>query len=171
MQIATTNGPAPQLEELSRSTSHVTFGYGNVIIAYSSASPDTGYLDSHVREVLRYGQRYPDGMGLLILISSDEPPPSEATRALLRNIYGMLKSVIHAAVLIVEGEGFMASAKRSVITLFAASASQPFPIKVAGTTAEGAAKIAKLLGPTLDPRLNPSLIAAALPAAKARLSD
>lgn len=170
MQIATANSPVPQLEELSRSTAHVTFAYANVIIAYSVASPSASYLESHVRETLRYGRRYPDGMGLLILISADEPPPDEATRKALRDCYTTLKSVIHGAVLVVEGEGFMASAKRSVITLFTSSTSQPFPLKVAGTPAEGAAKMVSMLGPALDPRLNISLIAAAVPAVKARLA-
>jgi hypothetical protein len=88
----------------------------------------------------------------------------------LRSIYATLKSVIKGAVLVVEGEGFVASAKRSVITVFASSAAQPFPMKVAGTPAEGAAKIVKLLGPALDPRLNLASIADAISAVKARSS-
>jgi hypothetical protein len=147
MQTVAANASAPQLEELSRGNHHVTFGYGNVIIAHSSASPDMRYLDSHVRETLRYGTRYPDGMGLLILIAPDEPPPNEAARKALRDCYTTLKRVIKAAVVVVEGEGFVASAKRSVITVFTSSTSQPFPIRVAGTAAEGASKLVKVLVP------------------------
>jgi hypothetical protein len=169
MQTEITNSPAPKLEELSRGSFHVTFGYGNLVLAYSSASPDLSHLDAHIRETLRYGTRYPDGMGLLILIAPDEPPPNEAARKALRDCYATLKRVIKAAVVVVEGEGFMASAKRSVITVFTSSTSHPFPMKVAGTPAEGAAKMVKMLGPTLDPRLNVQLIAAAVPAVKARL--
>lgn len=169
MQSAT-NLPAPHLEVLSRNPTHATFAYGNLIIASSSASPTISDLEPHVTEVLRYGARYPNGLGLLILIAPDEPPPNELTRQALRSVYTTLRRVIKASVLVVEGEGFMASAKRSVITLFASSPLQPFPMKVAGTATEAAEKLVKMLGPALDPRLNVPLIAATVPAVRAQVA-
>jgi hypothetical protein len=159
----------PQLEELCRDVTHCSCAYGNVVVFYSAAEPDSTYCDRNAKAVIEYARNYPSGLGMLVLIAADEPPPSEASRRAIQQSYIDMQAVIRAGVLVVEGEGFAASAKRSVITLVNLSANLPFPMKVAGSVDEGAAKLVKMLGARLDPGLNLQLMAAAIEATKTRL--
>jgi hypothetical protein len=160
---------ALQLEEICRDATHVSCAYGNIVLFYSTTEPDSQYCDLNARAVIAYAKRYPTGLGMLVLIAADEPPPGEASRRAIRDSYVAMKNVIDAGVLVVEGEGFAASAKRSVITLINTTTSLPFPMRVAGNVADGAAKLVRMLGPKLTPGLNVQLLAAAAAEVKTRL--
>jgi hypothetical protein len=162
-------GEAPQLEELCRDATHVSCACGNVVIFYSTTEPDDHYCELNAQAVIAHAQNYPQGLGMLVLIAADEPPPREATRRAIRQSYIAMKHVVDAGVLVVEGEGFAAAAKRSVITLINTTTELPFPMRVAGTLAEGAAKLVQMLGPKLAPNLSMHLVAAAAAEVKTRL--
>jgi hypothetical protein len=161
---------APRLEELCRDAAHCSCAYGNVVIFYSNAEPDSAYLDRSAKAVIVHARKHPAGLGMLVLIAADEPPPSEAGRRAIRDSYVAMNGAIHSAVFVVEGEGFAASAKRSVIALFSMAEKLPFPISVAGDATAGAEKLVKMLGPKLHPQLDAQLVAAAASAVKALLS-
>ncbi|HET6333196.1 MAG TPA: hypothetical protein VFG30_08285 [Polyangiales bacterium] len=169
MQTVVEVESAPQLEELCRDATHVSCAYGNIVIFYSTVEPDSHYCDLNASSVIAYAKRYPAGLGMLVLIAADEPPPGEASRRAIRHSYVAMKDAIDAGVLVVEGEGFAASAKRSVITLINTTTSLPFPMRVAGNVADGAAKLVRMLGPKLAPGLNVQLVAAAATEVKTRL--
>jgi hypothetical protein len=162
---------APRVHQLCRGSSQLaTCAIGNVVICYSGQTPGKHYLEEAAQAILAYGKGYPSGMGLLILISADEPPPDEAARKAILDARLALKPCMCASVLVVEGEGFAASAKRSIIAMFNLAPSVPFPTKVAGNIAEGAAKLAKLLGPRLDPQVDVPAIVHAATGVRPRIS-
>lgn len=159
----------PKLEEICRDVAHVSCGLGNIVIFYSRAEPSAEFCKLNSKLVVTYGRNYPAGLGMVVLIDADEPPPREAGRKAIRESYLVMGEVIKGGVLIVEGEGFAAAAKRSVITVITTTTNFPFPLRVAGDVQAGAEKMAKMLGKTLDARLTVPLIAAGVNETRARL--
>jgi hypothetical protein len=156
-----------RIEELRREPGHLTCAYSNVVLFFSSASPNRKYLDASVDLLNAHAAKCGTKLALFIVISASERPPDEATRRALQAAYAGIKKHVRAGVLVVEGEGFLASAKRSIITLF--SSSSPFPIRVASNIAEGARHIVKLMGNEIDPRAHADELAAAASLARAQL--
>lgn len=154
-----------RIEELRREPGHLTCAYGNVVLFFSSATPDRKYLDASVDLVNGYAAKCAAKLALFIVISASEHPPDDVTRRALQSAYAGIKKHVRAGVLVVEGEGFLASAKRSVITLF--SSSSPFPMKVSSTIVEGARQIINVMGAEIDVRVNAAALAAAATAARA----
>lgn len=161
MQTAVVSKRKLAVRELFREPALLACAYANILICYSGCTPSKSYLEGSTQAIGSYAKDYPSGLGLLVLISADEPPPDEASRRVIHATRDALKPYVRGSVLVVEGEGFAASAKRSVIAMFNLASSQPFPTKVAGTITEGSAKIARLLGPWLDANVDAESIAAA----------
>lgn len=139
----------------------MTCACGNVLICYSGRTPVKSYLEGSVQAIRSYAKDYPQGLGMMVLIAEDEPPPDEDARRVILEARDGIKDCVRGSVLVVEGGGFAASAKRSVVAMFSLATSRPFPEKVAGNIQEGATKLANLLGPRLDPSLDAAAIAAA----------
>lgn len=156
----------PQLRELVREVAHSIHGYGNVIIMHSAAPLERDYCQRGLQAIAKYAASFPHGLGLMIMVSANEPPPDDATRQVIRDSYNEMKEVVIGGVLVVEGEGFVAAAKRSVMTLISSSSSRLFPMRVASTVNEGATKLANVLGARLDPTLTAEQIAAAAASVK-----
>lgn len=150
-----------KLEEICRDGAHLSCAYGNVMIFYSRAEPTAAFCNQNAKLVISYARNYPAGLGMLVLIDADEPPPNDAARKTIRDSYLAIGSVVKAGVLVVEGQGFAAAAKRSVITVLTTATKFPFPLKVAGDVIAGAEKLTAMLGETLDARLSVPLIASA----------
>ncbi|HTU60792.1 MAG TPA: hypothetical protein VMF89_20210 [Polyangiales bacterium] len=161
MQAAVVSKPEPLVRELFRNPALVTCACANVLICYSGRTPVKSYLEGSLQAIHLYAKDYPQGLGMMVLIAEDEPPPDDEGRRAIIATREALKHCVQGSVLVVEGEGFAASAKRSVVAMFSLASSRPFPEKVAGNIQEGAAKLAKLLGPRVDPSLDAALIAAA----------
>lgn len=161
MQQAVARRSEPPVRELFRNPALVTCACANVLICYSGRTPVKSYMDGSLQAIHLYAKDYPKGLGMMVLIAEDEPPPDEEGRRVILATRAALKDCVRASVLVVEGEGFAASAKRSVVAMFSLASSLPFPEKVAGNIYEGATKLAKLLGTRLDPSLNADTIAAA----------
>lgn len=150
----------PPVRELYRNPALLTCACGNVLICFSGRTPSKSYLDGSTQAIRLHSKDYPQGLGMIVLISADEPPPDEESRRTIIATRDALKPYVCASVLVVEGEGFAASAKRSVVAMLTL-ASSPFPSKVAGNVEEGATKLAKMLGARLDGALDATAIAAA----------
>jgi len=118
-------------------------------------------MDRNASAMARLAPSYPAGLGALVMIPETAKPPSEASRSALRAGYTALKTYVRAVVLVIEGEGFAASAKRSVATLLNLTAPLPFPVKITGSASDASIQIVKLMGATLDPQLTAPLLAAA----------
>jgi hypothetical protein len=158
--------PGPQLRELVREVAHSICAYGNIVIMHSAAPLEREFCQRGLQAILRHASAYPAGIGLLIMVSADEPPPSDATRQLIRDSYSAMKEVVVGGVLVLDGEGFVAAAKRSIMTLISGGMSQPFPMRVASTVSEGATKLSNMLGARLDPMIAPEQIVTAAAAVK-----
>ena len=107
---------------------------------------------------------------MLVLIAADDSPPSAAARQAIQASYVIMQEHVAAGVLVVEGEGFAASVKRSVIALINLRANLKFPLRVASNIPEGAALMVKMLGPRLAADLDAPSIAEAAAAVRHRLS-
>jgi hypothetical protein len=158
-----------QIEELHRVRGTLTCAYANIVITYSIASPDAAFMEAKAGAVAAYGKRQPLGLGMMVVISADEPPPNDASRRAILAAYVAMQSVVRASVHVVEGEGFAASAKRSVITLLTLTSPLSFPIRIASTVSEGSLKMVKMLGTSLAPGLDPDRIATAVGAVQTLL--
>lgn len=161
MQAHKLSVDAPQIVELTRDREHITCAVGCVVIVYSGRTPDPGYLERSARAVNTWGEKFSGGLGMMVLISANEPPPDELARRAIHASYVAMQRSVRAAVHVVEGEGFMASAKRSVITVMNLTNCFGFPIKVVSTVSDGAVKLASLLGPSLTPGVDPERLAKA----------
>ena len=69
-------------------------------------------------------------MGVLFVISSRAKPPSDEARAKIQRDCEAFESHIRASAHVLFGEGFVASAKRSVLSLLLATSRPSFPLKV-----------------------------------------
>jgi hypothetical protein len=152
---------ADTVRELARGTSCRTCAIGNIVIAFSSQSPEPAYLETASRAINQYAAAHPPGLGVLALIDANEPPPDERTRQALLAMRAAIQERVLGSVIVIEGQGFAASAKRGVVAMLSLTTA-PFPTRVAGSLHEGAAKMVKLLGPKLDDRLDVESVAAAV---------
>ena len=104
----------------------------NVVFTVEDAEPTLQYLDELCRVVLSVSQRGGKGLGVLFAISSRCKPPSEAARAKIDRDRRMFDAHTKAAAHVLFGEGFLASAKRSALSLLFATSRASFPLKVFG---------------------------------------
>jgi hypothetical protein len=158
-----------QISELCRGSSQITCAYANIVVIYSAQSPDAAFCERNGKAINNYGEKFPKGLGMMVLISANEPPPNEVARRAISEMYISMQRSLRAAVHVVEGEGFVAAAKRSVITLMNIHTGVRFPIKVVSTPEEGGAKLVRVLGAALAPGLAAHDIALAAEATRERL--
>lgn len=125
--------PVPPVRELFRNPALLTCACGNTLICFSGRTPCKSYLEGATQAISLYAKDYPQGLGLLVLISADEPPPDEESRRTIIAARNALKPYVCGSVLVVEGEGFAASAKRCVVAMLTL-ASSPFPRRSQATS-------------------------------------
>lgn len=142
------------LEELASNSQHCCYALGNIIVTRSLVPPDATYLKAWVEGVLRHAKQHTDGIGLVVLIDANAPPPGEAERAAIKNAYVTVRGAVRCGVQVVEGEGFAAAAKRSVLMIINLATDIGYPIRVAGTLSEAVALLSKLLGKAMDSRID-----------------
>jgi hypothetical protein len=75
-------------------------------------------------------RRWPDGGGFSLLVGSNRALPGEQARALIGGALREMASFIHAAAVVIEGDGFFAATARSVISLLFMATRQPVPMRV-----------------------------------------
>src|SRR5262245_8345233 len=108
---AADNSQALSIEELPSNSQYACCALGNIVVTRSLVPPDAGYLKQWLDGVMQHAKKHPDGIGLLVLIDSEAPPPGEAARAAIKNAYVSLRGMVLGGVQVVEGEGFAAAAK------------------------------------------------------------
>ena len=162
MQRALDRSKVPALREIYREPGHRCYGVGNVVIVHSVDEPDTAYMERNTSAMRRYVAEHATGLGVIVVIPEAAKPPTESGRRALRAGYTAMKNILRAGVLIIEGEGFAAAAKRSAFTILNLASPLPFPIKVAATPFEAASKLVELLGAALEADLDAPLLAASV---------
>jgi|GEM_PF-3566522 len=142
------------LTELTSHSQHCCFALGNIVVTRSLVPPDAAYLPEWMNAILRYGNDHPQGLGLLVLIDENAPPPGEPERAAIKDAYVTVRTVVRCAVQVVEGEGFAAAAKRSVLMIINLATAIGYPIRVTGNVAEATKILHKLLGPGMSAEID-----------------
>ena len=151
------------IEELASNSQHACCALGNIVVTRSLVPPDAAYLTRWIEAVTRHCKQHPEGIGLLVLIDRDAPPPAEAARVAIKDAYVRLRGMVHGGVQVVEGEGFAAAAKRSVLTIINLATDIGYPIRVAGNVTDATALLTKLLGKAMEVARKLPLIGALLP--------
>lgn len=142
------------LTELASNNQHCCFALGNIVVTRSLVPPDVAYLPEWISAIQRYGRDHPQGLGLLVLIDENAPPPGELERSAIKAAYVTVRTVVRCAVQVVEGEGFAAAAKRSVLTIINLATAIGYPIRVTGNVTEATKVLHKLLGPAMSPEID-----------------
>jgi hypothetical protein len=104
----------------------------NVVFTVEDAEPTLQYLDELCRVVLSVSKQGGKGLGVLFAISSRSKPPSDEARAKIERDRRLFDAHTKAAAHVLFGEGFLASAKRSALSLLFATSRTTFPLKVFG---------------------------------------
>ncbi|HTU57427.1 MAG TPA: hypothetical protein VMF89_03320 [Polyangiales bacterium] len=143
------------LTQLASNSQHCCFALGNIVVTRSLVPPDAAYLPEWTSAILRYGEDHPQGLGLLVLIDENAPPPpGELERSAIKAAYVAVRPVVRCAVQVVEGEGFAAAAKRSVLMIINLATAIGYPIRVTGNVAEATKVLHKLLGPAMSAEID-----------------
>jgi hypothetical protein len=142
-----------RLKELCRDLEHCCCAYGNIVLALTLTAPDAAYLRTATQAITQLGLGYPQGVGLITMVDGNTPPPSEVTRAAIQQLFRDIAGFTRGGIMVVEGQGFKASAKRSAITLINMTTRLPYPIKVAASVSEAEPLLMKMLGPAFDVRI------------------
>jgi hypothetical protein len=156
--------------ELYRDAEHVMGSYANLVILASVAPPTPRVVAASRDVAQRVAVDHPEGVGVFIVIDSRAGPPDEASRKALEQVYVELRKVVRAAVHVVEGEGFVAAAKRGALTLINLTVKPGFPTKVASTIDDGIAVMRRTLGPFWLKDVQPHLLSREMTQARASLS-
>lgn len=141
-----------QMAEVDCGAEHGLAAYGNLIVGVSAEPPDPRLMQS-VEELARsLDPRYAAGLGVVVVIDASCAPPDEDARRVVCDVYTVLRPMVRGVAYVVEGEGFAAAAKRSVLSLITMTIKPGFPIRVSGTLEEGLPWLRKTLGPAwLEP--------------------
>lgn len=142
------------IEEIASNSQHACCALGNIVVTRSLVPPDAAYLKQWLEGVTRHAKQHAEGIGLLVLIDQDAPPPGEAARAEIKDAYVRLRGLVLGGVQVVEGEGFAAAAKRSVLTIINLATDIGYPIRVAGNVTDATATLSKLLGKAMDRKID-----------------
>jgi hypothetical protein len=103
--------------------------YGHVCIIYPRGHTDAALITDVGRGVNILHKKVPTGIGLLMLIGLGSPPPAGEDRSAAMKMFGDFEPKLKAMCSWVEGEGFVAAAKRSVLTLLMSRALRTKPVK------------------------------------------
>jgi len=129
---------------------HVSAVFQNVIISYSVAEPNTGYMADWVKTIVELSRDNPRGVASIIVIDGSAKPPSEEIRADIKRAIAQAGPHLRGLAQVVEGTGFGAAAKRSALSVITLVARFPFPIKIFSTRREAAFWVKEMLS---DPSL------------------
>jgi hypothetical protein len=139
-------GQQPSLHVLYEDAFHCTAMYQDLQLCVSRGEPSLEFLHQAVALIQQQVGHWPDGMGLLIVISADAPPPGEATRRYMSKAYPAVSKHLRGIARVIEGEGFVAAAKRSAISFIDLAMRLHCPSKVTGNVDDGAAWLLRQMG-------------------------
>jgi hypothetical protein len=145
--------------------------FQDVQISISSGEPSPEFLRSAARFAKDEAAKLPHGMGLMIVINAETRAPSDEAREYMKKMYPQLSGHVSALVRVVEGEGFVAAAKRSVITLIDLTLRLKCPTKVVGTVEEGTAWLLKQLESERSRKYDPADLVRAVRELRRRRDD
>jgi hypothetical protein len=112
--------------------------YGHVCIAYPRGETDAALITDVGRGVNILFKRVPTGIGLLMIIGAGSPAPVGEVRDAAMKMFADFEPKLKALGAWVEGEGFIAATKRSVLTLLFSRMLRKKPVKTFAKIAQAA---------------------------------
>jgi hypothetical protein len=110
----------------------------NIVVSVENVEPNAAYIMRLTRVMLDTANKSPNGIGFMTLIRSDAKPPDEEARIRIKRSIPDLTPHLRAFAHVVEGEGFLAAAKRSAMTFLMSTQRFSFPLKVFRSVSEAA---------------------------------
>ena len=137
------------LRVISAGSEYAYVVFGNLIFGLETTEPSVPYIDGFhatVNNLVRAGN---PGVGIMVVIRADAKPPSEAVRKHIVRVAREFGPHVLAFAHVIEGEGFLAAAKRAAMTFIMTSARLGFPLKVFSNLREAMPWLLKTVGPAL----------------------
>lgn len=153
-----TSGSSPKAEVLRVSPKEVVATLGNVLVIIVFEPPTEDVIELCIRAA-RSASRATGALGAFVFVAADGRPPDEAERARIKRLVVEISSVCRGLGCCIDGEGFVAASKRSVMTLLTMTLRTPVPLKVFGSRADAGAWVLKQLGAAAPPGVSGTTIA------------
>ena len=122
--------PSQTLRTLYTDAERSLHAYQNVLVSIESVEPTLDTIERLNKAVQAAARLHPKGVGFLVVIHSDAKPPNDEARDQIKKALPVMGSNMKGVAYVMQGEGFLASAKRSVLTLIMTTARFSFPFKV-----------------------------------------
>jgi len=122
----------------------------NLIFAIENTEPSVAYINSLRILIGQMSRELGRGVGLMVVLHADTKPPSEEVREHIKSAARSFAPDVLAFAHVVEGEGFLAAAKRAAFTLLTTTARLGFPIKVFRSVAEGMPWLVRTVGDAFE---------------------
>jgi hypothetical protein len=161
-------GIEPTLHMLHMDPLHCIAMFHDLLLSISRGEPSLHFLQLAGRLIREQAERWPDKIGVMIVISADAPAPSEEARAHVRKAYPEFSRMLAGMVRVIEGEGFIAAAKRSAVAIIDLAMRLQCPTKVMGNVHEAGMWIMRQMGPADHRRYTALDIVAAVRELRAR---
>jgi hypothetical protein len=135
------------LRVIAAGNEHGYVVFGNLIFGLESTEPSIPYINGFnatVTNLIRAGH---SGVGIMVVIRPDAKPPSEEVRKHIVRVAREFAPHVLAFAHVIEGEGFLAAAKRAAMTFIMTTARLGFPLKVFSNMREAMPWLLKTVGP------------------------
>ncbi len=133
---------------------HCVVSVGNVLFVIAYGEPSREYLARMMPVHRKLQAQYPRGSALVVVIDPEARPPSQEAREELNLTIRSLSGIVVVGSHVVEGSGFIATAKRSALSLVNMLTRLPFPMKVLSSLEEAVPWILAELGDRAAPGLS-----------------
>jgi hypothetical protein len=126
---------------------HAAASYRNMFIVCWTGDTKPGAVARLIQPMVRLGEQFPDGIGLMQVVSASTGPPSSEARGALSKLLQAGSEYIRCSSLVVPGVGFRMAAARAFATGLIMLARLRFPHEVYARVAEAATWQVTLLPP------------------------
>lgn len=134
------------ITELYRSESSIIGHCNNILMLFATEVPTDSDLAALRGELANLAQRWKSGCGFLLCLRADTRPPEPGMRDRIVATLRQMAPRLNALGCVVLGEGFMASAKRSVIAALLLGMRSDHPTKVFSDVGTGVRWLTAQLG-------------------------
>lgn len=135
-----------RLRTLRADDDHRVLTCNNIVVGIENTPPTITYIDCVFGAIRDLAEEYGGGIGLMAVIRSDARPPDDMTRRHIIKVLTEMSGSMGGFAHVVEGEGFVAAAKRSALSLLVMAARTRFPLKIFRSPAEGLPWLITTLG-------------------------
>ncbi len=118
---------------------------GPVMVVVARKEPSTDITRQADVCVNALERKYQGNSALLVIVKSDVRPPSDEGRERIRDAMKTCERSMRIGAIVVEGQGFIATATRSAITMMLFVVRTTFRVKVFSSTEDAAAHVCSAL--------------------------